>query len=261
MTRIELKDLNMAHIDDLINLCLPPDQQDDPLFIEGSKLKKKWIKQNLKKYGSIAKLAFFNSKLVGFIQYLPDIDERLIKITCIFVPEKEYHRRGVGNALLKALLEEMQYPQHYFNDKPPLALVAHTFDVPGRFSQKEFFILGGFQKVYDNHPFLLYYPIQKGFVYVPKYTCYIPQKEDEGKVLIFVDISCPFCVRFTKAIKKLVEEAVPQAPIRIINQYNEPVECEKRGKISFCIVNGKPIKSFFTERDSFLKEVKNAFSD
>ncbi len=251
----------MANIDDLINLCIPSDQKDDPLLIEGYKQKKKWVEQNIKKFGSIAKLAFSNSKPVGLIQYLPDISERVIKITCIFVPKKEYHRRGVGIALLKVLIEDMQQPQHYFNTKPPLALVTHTFDVPGLFSQKEFFISGGFQKVSDQYPFLLYYPIKKGFVYVPKHKGYIPQIEDEGKVIIFVDPSCPFCVRFTESIKNLIEEAVPQTPIRIINQFNEPEEFEKRGKISFCIVNGKPIKSFFTERDSFLKEVKNAFSD
>jgi len=260
LSRIELKDLSMANIDNLINLCIPTDHKNDPLFIEGYKLKKKWVEQNIKKYGSIAKLAFSDSKPVGFIQYLPDISERLIEITCIFVPDKEYHRRGVGSALLKELIEDMQQPQHFFDNKLPLALVTHTFDVPGWFSQKEFFILGGFQKVSDNYPFRLYYPIKKEFVYVPKYMDYIPQIEDEGKVTIFVDPSCPFCVRFTESIKNLIEEAVPQTPIRIINQSNEPEECKKRGKISFCIVNGKPIKSFFTERESFLKEVKNAFS-
>lgn len=61
MTNIELKDLNMANIDDVINLCIPSDQIDDPLFIEGYKLKKKWVDQNIKKYGSIAKLAYSDS--------------------------------------------------------------------------------------------------------------------------------------------------------------------------------------------------------
>ncbi|MFX1515977.1 MAG: GNAT family N-acetyltransferase [Promethearchaeota archaeon] len=260
MTKIELKDLNKANIDDLINLCIPRDQKSNPLFIEGYKLKKKWVEQNLKKYGSIAKLAFSNSTPVGFIQYLPDISERLIEITCIFVPDKAYHRRGVGSALLKALIKDMQTPQPYFNKRPPLALVTHTFDVPGWFSQKKFFKLGGFQKVDEKYPFLLYYPIKQGFVYVPKHKGYIPQSEDKGKAIIFIDPSCPFCIRFTENFKKLIEEAVPQTPIRIINQFNEPEEFRKRGKISFCIVNGKPIKSFFTERDSFVKEVWNALS-
>ncbi|MFW9905814.1 MAG: GNAT family N-acetyltransferase [Candidatus Thorarchaeota archaeon] len=261
MTLIELKDLNMANIDDLINLCIPHDKKNNPLFIKGNKLKKKWIEQNLKKYGSIAKLAFSNSKPIGFIQYLPDLSEQIIEITCIFVPDKEYHRKGVGSALLKALIQDMKKPQYYFNKKPPLALVTNTFDVPGWFSQKEFFKHKGFQKVSDKYPFLLYYPIKQGFVYLPQHKGYIPQSEDEGTVIIFLNPSCPFSVSFAESIKKLIEKTVPQTPIRIINQFNEPEEFKKRGKISFCVVNGKPIKTFFTERDSFLKEVKNALSD
>jgi len=57
----------MGNIDDLINLCIPRDQKNNPLFIEGYKLKKKWVEQNIKKYGNIAKLAFFDSTPVGFI--------------------------------------------------------------------------------------------------------------------------------------------------------------------------------------------------
>jgi predicted GNAT family acetyltransferase len=251
----------MSYIADLINLCIPSEHKDDPLFIEGYKLKKKWVEQNIKKYGSIAKLAYSDSNPVGMIQYLPDTSERIIKITCIFVPEKEHHRRGVGTALLESLIEDMQKSKLYFFNRPPLALVTHTFDVSGWFSQQKFFTDGGFQKVSNKDPFILYYPLQKGFVYTPVYKNYIPQTEDAGKAIIFVDPSCPFCVRFTENIKNLIEEAVPQIPIRIINQFDEPEEFEKRGKISFCIVNGKPIKSFFTERYTFLKEVKNAFLD
>jgi len=109
-----------------------------------------------------------------------------------------------------------------------------------------------------DEPFLLYYPLKEGFVYIPKSKEYIPQEEDEGKILIFYDPSCPFCIYFLEKKKELVKEVAPEVPTRIINQFEEPEEVEKRGKISFCIVNGKPIKSFFMDKENFQKEVKEA---
>ena len=42
MEKLEIRDISLENVDALINLCVPVDKQDDPLFVEGMKAKKKW---------------------------------------------------------------------------------------------------------------------------------------------------------------------------------------------------------------------------
>ena len=42
MRKIEIKDVDSENVEDLINLCIPSDKRDDPLFIEGARVKKRW---------------------------------------------------------------------------------------------------------------------------------------------------------------------------------------------------------------------------
>ena len=93
----------LENVDDLIDLCIPPERRDDLLFVEGGKLKKRWVAQAIEKDGRIAKMAYLNSKPVGLIQYRPDWEERLVEIYCIFVPDKKNLRKGIGSSLLKSL--------------------------------------------------------------------------------------------------------------------------------------------------------------
>ncbi|MCD6263531.1 GNAT family N-acetyltransferase [Candidatus Bathyarchaeota archaeon] len=92
------------------------------MFIEGMKEKRRWAAQLIERYGSIAKLAYLDSKPVGLIQYQPIPEERLVEITCIFVPEEENLRKGVGRSLLKALMEKMNEVKPFFDNKPPSPL-------------------------------------------------------------------------------------------------------------------------------------------
>jgi GNAT superfamily N-acetyltransferase len=258
MEKLEIRDVNLENIDDLINLCIPPDKKDDPLYVEGIKAKKKWATQVIEKYGSIAKLAYSNSKPVGLIQYQPNPEERLVKISCIFVPEEENLRKGIGKSLLKALIEDMKEPKPAFSNDIPLALVTWAFEVPGRYPQHNFYQRMKFRKVKEDDPFLLYYPLKKEFTYRPKEKKFIPQEEDRGKALIFYDPSCPFSIIFSEKMKGLIVETAPNIQIRIINNFEEPEEVEKRGKVPSCAVNGKPIETFFMDKENFQKEVREA---
>jgi len=258
MEELEIKDVTKESIDDIVNLCIPPDKTEDPLFIEGIRVKSRWANRVVEKYGSIGKLAYIDAKPVGMIQYLPRPEEKLVEITCIFVPEKEVLRKGVGKSLLKALIADMNQPKPYFGHDTPLALVTWAFQVPGWYPQHEFYSKMGFKKVREDDPFLLYYPIKEGFVYAPKKEKYIPQEEDRGRATIFYDPSCPWCIYFSEKIKESIREVAPAVSMRMINQFEEPEEVKKRGKAPFCIVNQKPIETFFLDKENFQREVKEA---
>jgi len=174
----KIKDVEVDDIDSLINLCVPSERRNDKFFIEGIKAKKAWAIESLGKFGSIAKIAYLDSKPVGLIQYQPKPKERLMEIMCIFVPNKQVQRKGTGKALLNALIEDANKPKEFFGNESPLALVTWAFNVPGYYPQNEFYLKMGFKKVREDDPFLLYYPLRKGYVYQPKEERYNPQEED-----------------------------------------------------------------------------------
>lgn len=250
--RIRIENVNLENLKELISLCIPDGKENDTLFIEGAKVKKKWATHMLKTYGSFAKLAYLGPTLVGMIQYMPNPDEKIVEIQCIFVPDKQNNRKGIGSTLLKTLIEEMKTPKLYFNSTPH-ALVAHAFEVSGWYPQHKFYQKMGFYQV-ENDCYLLYYPLQEGYVYEKKE--FIPQKEDEGKALIFYDPSCPFCVSFNAKTTEAIRE-ITDIPITLINTFEDSKEVKKRGTVPFCVVNKKPIKSFVFD-ENFQSEVEEA---
>lgn len=254
----KIKGVELADVDSLVNLCIPPEKRSDRLFIEGADVKRAWVRKSLEVFGDIGKMALIDSTSVGLIQYQPKPKKRLLEITCIFVPDRRNQRRGVGKALLNALIEDAKKPREFYDSKPPLALVTWAFQVPGYYPQNEFYLKMGFKKVRDDDPFLLYYPLKEGYVYQPEEAVFIPQAEDKGRALIFYDPSCPFCMYFAEHIKNLIREVAPDLPVRMVNMFEEAEEVEKRGQVPQCAVNGKAIKASFMDRESFQKEVREA---
>ncbi|MEM3580381.1 MAG: GNAT family N-acetyltransferase [Candidatus Bathyarchaeia archaeon] len=212
-------------------------------------------------FGGIAKMAYLNESPVGLIQYQPKPKEKILEITCIFVPDKQNQQKGVGKALLNALLRDAEKPKPHFDNEPPLALVTWAFGVPGYFPQNMFYLKMGFKKVVESDPFLLYYPLKEGYIYHPKAGKFTPQAEDRGKAVIFYDPSCPFCMYFAEQIKTSINEVAPNLPMRMINMFEEREEVEKRGQVPYCAVNGKPITAFFMDKENFQKEVKMALAE
>lgn len=255
--KLKITDVNLENAEHLIRLCIPPDKWRDPLFQEGMKAKKKWVSEALRKYGSVAKLAYLNSKPVGLIQYEPRPEERLVEIECIFVPEKEHLRKGVGRSLLSALIEDAK-SKHIIGEDVPLALTTYAFQVPGWFPQHEFYKRMGFKRAKEDDPFLLYYPIKEDYVHILEEGEFVPQEDDKGKVLIFHGPSCPWSIYFSEKIKESIREVAPDIPIRMIDMFWEKEEVRKRGKTPACAVNGVPIKSFFMDKENFQREVKQA---
>jgi len=44
----------------------------------------------------------------------------------------------------------------------------------------------------------------------------------------------------------------------MINMFEEKEEVEKRGEVPYCAVNGKPIKTFFMDKENFKREAREA---
>lgn len=248
-------DVGLEDVDSLIYLCIPSSKRNEPYFIEGAKVKRAWAFKSLNIFGSIAKIAYSNSIPVGLIQYQPNIENKVLEISCIFVPDKRYQRKGIGRALLNSLMEDVKKPMKIFGYKFPYAIIAHAFNVPGYYPQSEFYLKMGFKRVEGNSS-LLYYPLKEGYTYKLRESRFIPQLEDMGKAIIFYDPSCPFCISFSKRIEDLIREVAPNLPIRFVNIFEEVEEVKKRGEIPICAVDGKPIKAFFMDKMNFQNEIR-----
>ncbi|MEM2106079.1 MAG: hypothetical protein QXV21_06435 [Candidatus Bathyarchaeia archaeon] len=257
----KIKEVEPGEVDSLISLCIPPQRWHIQSFIEGVNAKRAWAKKSFEMFGGIAKMAYINSSPVGLIQYQPKPEERLLEITCIFIPDEQNHRKGIGKVLLKALMKDAEKPKPFFNNAPPLALVTWAFSVPEYYPQNEFYLRMGFKKVVESDPLLLYYPLKEGYVYQPRTENFVPRAEDRGKALIFYDPSCPFCIYFAEQIRAAISEVAPNIPTRMINMFEEKEEVDKRGKVPYCAVNGKPITAFFMDKENFQNEVKEALKE
>lgn len=261
MSSIRIENVTDSNIDDLIDVCIPENKKDDPLFLEGKKKKKEWYRAITKRYGTVAKVAYVAEDIAGMIQWFPRPDEKLFEIICIYVPEQRFQQKGIATQLLKEFLVEATKPQPFFDSKTARGIITWAFEVPGYFPQHKFYQTFGFRPVSPDNPYLLYYPLEKDFSYTPRHVKYFPQEEDKCKALIFYDPSCPFCIYFSAQIKHLIRQISKDIPIYEVNKFFDEDEIRKRGNVPFCAVNGHPIKEFFMNAKGFQQEVKKALQD
>lgn len=263
MTTVTIRDVGFEIIDDLCQLCITEKNRGDPFFMKGIEEKRKWAMDMLKRWGPFAKLAYVGSDAAGLIQYEPLPDEKVVYVHCIYVPEKQYWRKGIAKKLLFSLVEDMRTPQSWFHNESAQALTTKTFpgEQPSQYPARLFFTKMGFKQVGDD-PDFLYLPLREGFVYKPaeeKKIEYVPQEEDKGQVLIISGpSSCPFSYVFLKRAEQAIMEIAPGVPIRWMNSVEVPAEVKKRGNIEGCLVNARYIQSFVLNKEAFQKEVMEA---
>ncbi|MDI7275317.1 MAG: GNAT family N-acetyltransferase [Anaerolineae bacterium] len=263
MSEIEVRDLSEEGIDDLCRLCVSAADWDDPAFVAGRELKRRWAVGMLQRWGGCAKLAYVGPVPAGLIQYEPVPEERIVRIRCIFVPQREYWRKGIATRLLSALVEEAKRPKEWFGDRPAAALVTYAFpgEGPGQYPARSFFVRMGFRQVGED-PNLLYAPLEQGFTYRPVErgaSGYVPQAEDQERaVLIYGPSFCPLPYVFLKRAEQAIHEVAPGLPVRWIDRSEEPEEANKRGGFDGCAVCGRPIGPFVLDREVIRREVEEA---
>lgn len=76
MDEITVRELSAANVEDLCRLCVPIAKRDDPAYVTGMELKRRWATDVLQRRGACAKLAYIETEAVGLIQYGPIPGER-----------------------------------------------------------------------------------------------------------------------------------------------------------------------------------------
>jgi GNAT superfamily N-acetyltransferase len=261
-TRIE--NLEDSNIEDLIYVC-SSQRLDDPVHQQGVKLKRRWLHEMLGKYGSIAKIAYYEDKPVAQILYYPEESEKTKKLKrkgvlvvgCIYNPVEAAQKLGIGTKLLQSLIRDAKQRKTCLGNKPCRFILAKAFDTGTFLSMPEFYKKRGFLPTAEQN--LFYLPIEGNYEPAPPIEKYKSLPEDKGKAIIFFGPGCQFGYPFARKIEELVQEVAPSIKLEMINEWERPEESIKRGNW-WLIVNARPIQTFFMGTEKFKEEIKQAVS-
>lgn len=163
MMKIEIKDVTSENIDDLVGPGCAP-RWDDPRHAqtlkEGGLKKKEWVRKALQKFGCCAKIAYFEGKPVGFIEFypmqgfplLPKRQKRTVLITCVVVPEKTLQNQRIGSKLVQALIGDLKHrPLPSFNGEKAEEIAIGSWGCHTGFPEslprfRNFFFKNGFKE-------------------------------------------------------------------------------------------------------------------
>lgn len=262
--KIIIKNHQESNIEDLIYVCSSK-RLDDPIHQQGIRLKKQWLKEMLDKYGSCAKIAYYNEEPVAQILYYPEEAdvikafrrENVLVINCIYNPTSEAQKLGISTRLLKSVIEDAKQRRTCLGDKPCNFILAKAFNTGEFLSLPEFYKKHGFIPTPQNKGNILHLPIDGSYEPATPIGKYEPLSEDKGKAIIFYSPICQFSYQFAKRIEETMREVAPNIRIEMINEWEKPEEAIKR-KNRWLIVNAKSIQTFFMETEKFKEEIKQA---
>lgn len=260
--QIKIEDIDENILEDLECLCIPEEKLDDPFFVEGNFLWKKWVIKNMSKFGSIGKVAYLDSEKVGMIQYIPKPEQRVVEIKCTFV-KKDKRGLGIRNSLLKETMKEFERPKRYFEHQTAKALVTLPYPSPKPIENADFYKANGFKKLSEDHKHLLYYPLTDEFTesdFLTEESTNLPIYElDKNKALILCNSHCPYCVEEMMEAFKQLRKLDTNMPIKLVVSFEEPKEFTRVFSMPLCVViNGESIGFSLMENEDFLKRMREA---
>lgn len=98
--------------------CVEPSREDREKMLAK---KINWLRSVRNMFGDCGKLVYVDGKPVGYAQYAPPKKLPLsaeypagppsgdaVLISCLFIAEKEYRRRGLGKQLLQSIIEDLR---------------------------------------------------------------------------------------------------------------------------------------------------------
>jgi GNAT superfamily N-acetyltransferase len=262
--KIRIENLQESSLEDLIYVCSSK-RLSDPIHRQGIELKKQWLREMLRKYGSCAKIAYYNDKPVAQILYCPDDAdvtkvfrrEDVLVINCVYNPTPEAQRLGIGTSLLQSLIQDVEQRRSCLGNRPCRFILAKAFNTGELLPMPEFYKKNGFLATPEGS--LRYLPIEGRYEPSPPVGEYESLPEDRKKALIFFSPTCQFGYQFAKKIEETVKEVAPGIKTAVINEWEKPEESLKRKNLGL-VVNATPIRTFFMETEKFKEEVRQAVS-
>jgi len=259
---VRIEALNESNLEDFIYVCSFK-WLNDPIHQQGMALKRQWLQQMLKKYGSCGKTAYLNGKPVAQILFYPEeadvtkISRRrnVLFVECVYNPTPEAQKLGIATGLLHSLVEDAKQRKTCLGNKPCKCILAKAFNTGESLSLSDFYRKNGFLSTPENE--MLCLPIEGVCQPREQAEAYEPLEEDRGKAVVFYGPKCQFSYQFAKTVERIIKEVAPGIPIELINEWQRPQESIRR-KNQWLVVNAKPIRTFFLDTDKFKEEIRQA---
>ena len=263
---MRIENLHESNIEDLIFVCSSK-RLNDPIHQQGINLKRRWLREMLEKYGSCAKIAYYNEKPAAQILYFPEAAEKtkafrrenVLVINCIYNPTPEAQKLGISKTLLKSVIEDAKQRKTCLGNNPCRFILAKAFNTGELLPLPEFYRKYGFKAAPEGKGTLQYLQLEGSYTSAVSVEEYEPLEKDKGKAIVFFSPVCQFSYQFAKAIESTIREVAPKIKVGMINEWEKPQESIKR-KNQWLIVNAKPIKTFFMEKEKLKEEIRQAIN-
>jgi GNAT superfamily N-acetyltransferase len=260
--RVRIEDLQESNIEDLIYVCSSK-RLGDPIHQQGMGLKRQWLREMLQEYGSCAKIAYYNEKPVAQILCFPEEADKTRAFTrkgvllmyCICNPTPEAQKLGIGEKLLKSVIEDARQRRTCLGNKSCKFILAKAFNTGEFLSLPEFYRKFGFTPIAEGENLQL--SLEGSYEPVAQAGEYEPLEKDKGKAVVFYGPICQFGYPFAKTIEGMIKEVAPHIRVEMINEWENPQESIERHNW-WLIVNAKPIHTFFMDKEKFKEEVRQA---
>jgi GNAT superfamily N-acetyltransferase len=169
--KIEIIDLTYENLQDVPECCKYCLYWEFPEeCVDSSKGKKQmferklgWLRETSQTFGNCGKLANLDSRYVGYAQYAPAAflpnsgeypagppSEDAVLISCLFIPDKENQRLGVGSQLLKGIIDDLKD-----RDIKAVETFARKLSPNNPSGPLEFYLANGFKIARDDAEFPL----------------------------------------------------------------------------------------------------------
>jgi len=106
---IRVQELAEPTAAELAWFCVPPERREDPTIRRGAHAKEAWIRARVARGEPVAKIAYVGGEAAGILHYEP-VEEGVVHILCLYVPNERHWGKGIGSSLLAALVEEVTNP-------------------------------------------------------------------------------------------------------------------------------------------------------
>jgi hypothetical protein len=259
MGSITVRDVDESNLEDVFRVC-SHGKLDDPLQQKGIELRRSWLRRILRDNVSCSKIAYLDSAPVAQLLFYPEESAPFIPqprrgvvlLRCVYNPFKEAQGKGASTALVKNLIEECRGDPPYLKGVRCRFIASEAFNTGEGTPMEKFYASNGFEKKNGEMALLIngtYTPTSK--------LDYHPNESDRGKAIALYNPTCEYSYPFATRVRDLLNSIYPKLTVKLINQWEDPAESIRLGN-HWLTVNGTPIVSSWNEKESLIKEIKQA---
>jgi len=253
---VSVRDVEASSIDDVFMICSYKNL-DDPLQKKGMEIKRRWLLKMLDRDGSCTKIAYLDDRPVAQILYYPEKAvpyvlsprEGAVVLHCVYNPFPDAQGRGISTRLLTEFIEECERGPRLLGGERCSFIVARPFETGEGLGLGKFYGKNGFRDAEAE----FYMEISGRYVEAEPAER-IPVPEDAGRAVVFYEPVCEWGYPFAVRASDLIHEIAPGYPVSMYNSWENPLDYSKRGR-EWLVVNGEAIRSLWTDREAFKREI------